>query len=228
MKNGNNFGRSDADGSELDKLIDNAKPDKLRSFLKDAVSDNEDLSVRLQTYLAPKKGKINVEANKQLVDRIVDNYTRYDSYISYRYTGDFAVEMERALSHFIEPMINAGRYDEAFDLLGYAFIQTVQTDMDDDGELSMFGDVCAEYWGEIIAKADKKQKDKYFTWFEEHIDGSLVDYMEYHLLNAMDNFFDNKEFLQKKLSFTEKKADLIRDLTGYHNEYKKSGGLCCT
>ena len=221
MKNEYYFDRSGFGESDLNDLIDNAKSAQLRSFLKDAVSDNEDLAVRLQTYLTPKNGKVNINANKQLVDRVVDKYTRHGNYISYRFTGDFIIEMEDVLCHSIDPLIKAEKYDDAFDLLGYVFIQTVLTDMDDDGELSMFGDFCAEYWGNIIAKADKTQKPKYFKWFEEHIDGSLVDYMEDYLLNAMENFFDDKEFLGKKLEFAEKKAASIADISDYHNKYEK-------
>ena len=217
------YAAEDNDEPEIDinKLIDEAKPAQLRSFLKDAVSDSEELAVRLQTYLIPKTGKVNVAANKRLVDRVIDNYTEYDRYVSYRYVGDFINEMESILCHSVEPLIDAGKYDEAFELLGYVFIKTAQTDMDDDGYLSIFGDECVGYWGDIISKASTEQNIKYFDWFEQHIDGSVVDFMEDILLNVIENFFDGKDFLKKKLEFTEKKAAHIGDISTFHNKYEK-------
>ncbi len=217
----NNGDVDDEPDIDINKLIDEAKPAQLRSFLKDAVSDSEDLAVRLQTYLTPKTGKINVAANKRLVDRIADNYTGYDSYISYYDAYNFIEEMEKILRHSVQPLIESGRYDEAFELLGYVFIKTAQTDMDDDGGLTMFGDECVGYWRDIISKASTEQNIRYFDWFEKHIDGSVVDYMEDYFINVLENFFNGKEFLKKKLEFTGKKAALISDLTNYHNEYEK-------
>lgn len=68
---------------------------------------------------------------------------------------------------------------ESFELNCYLFKAVSDVDMDDsDGGISIFGSDMLDIWKEIIGKADDMQKNKMFSWFKEHLDDYVIDYME--------------------------------------------------
>lgn len=77
---------------------------------------------------------------------------------------------------------------------------------DSDGGTGMLADRCLEIWQEIIGHCDMGLKRKMFQWYTEHLDGSVIDYMEDYIEQILFEDFMEDEFLADKLKFTEKKV----------------------
>ena len=80
-------------------------------------------------------------------------------------------------------------------------------DIDDsDGETGMLADACMEIWQDILEHSDELLRKKMFQWFLEHINESVIDYMEEYLEEILFENFKEEAFLAEKLEFTDKQV----------------------
>lgn len=92
---------------------------------------------------------------------------------------------------------------------------------DSNGELGGFGCHCCEIWKEILDKSDENLKEKIFLWLTSHLDGSVTDYMEEYLEDMLMEKFNEPEYLQKKLIYTEQKASSIPYSESWGIQYER-------
>ena len=201
-------------------LVKAAKPAQLRAFLTSVLAEDDLLLTRFQTFVMPGTGKINLAAYKRQVDAVIRKYEAH-GYITWDYVGDFFEEIGTFLEKDVRSLQKRGNADAAFELLGYIFLQTVEVELDDDGDLGMFGEDCTSLWTEIIGNAETAQKRTYLAWFLDHLDGSVIDYMEEYLEQVVMNCFPEEEFLRTKLLFTGQRASAIPADDSFHAQYER-------
>ncbi len=216
-----NQGDKPQESVDIAALVKAAKPEQLRAFLTSLLAEDDLLLTRFQTFVTPGTGKVNLAAYKRQVDAVIRKYEAH-GYITWDYVGDFFIEIGKFLEKDVRSIQECGDADTAFELLGYIFLQTVEVELDDDGDLGMFGDDCVSLWTEIIGHAEIAQKRTYLAWFLDHLDGSVIDYMEEYLEQIVMDCFPEDEFLQSKLMFTEQRAAAVPADDNFHAQYERS------
>lgn len=87
---------------------------------------------------------------------------------------------------------------EIFDVIGYAFLKWAKTDKDDSyGETHDFLGYVEGIWSKL------PETDDMLTWIISHCDGSLIDYMEWFLLDYMMNYFKDRNYQERKMAYLE-------------------------
>lgn len=112
--------------------------------------------------------------------------------------------MQEFLATDVRMMIDNEDYPSAFDLTNYIFVAIGKIDIDDSGgEIGMLSDDCFKIWLELYDLADLELKRSMFQWFIEHLDGSIIDYMEDMLETMIMEYFIEVEFIQDKLDIID-------------------------
>jgi len=100
-------------------------------------------------------------------------------YIDYSHASVFSGELCDFLYGFSTKLLEQERYLDAFELIGYVFVQLGNTDIDDDGEIMEIAGTCREIWEEITDKCSDEELQQIKQWFRKHsCDNSVIDYME--------------------------------------------------
>ncbi len=153
-----------ARGTDIEALVCDLPDDELRSFLLEALRENERLNKRFVGMFA------ELDINRlrcQLrfdIERVTFNYTRHE-FIEYRDVPSFCLDFSEVVHINIDPLIERKAYREAFDLTGVVLLclQNIQVDDPDD----FFADalsLCEDYWTGLLAQADQALKRLLFEW----------------------------------------------------------------
>ena len=88
----------------------------------------------------------------------------------------------------------------------YSFTVVGETDMDDsDGGIGMLAMHVYKLWSELLTKADPDEKRDMFQWFMDHLDGSIVDYLEEYIERIIMEQFEESEYLPPKMDLALEK-----------------------
>lgn len=213
--------RQDIDKS-IDKLVEEADEIEVRDFLKDILKKDEKLlnifKIKFQKGILPR----DIKYYKNQINSIFGSYRGYDDFIDYKNAWDFILELEEILENDIEAMLAKDQLKEAFELTNYIFIRLGDQDMDDsDGGTGEIASICLEIWEEILDKSDMELKREIFKWFIDHLDGSVIDYMEDYIEQIIFDDFKENEFTEPKLIFIDNKIDKYKkDEDSWISSYK--------
>ena len=134
-------------------------------------------------------------------------------------------EMIAEMNDSLDNLMDNRCYSSAFELAAYTFIQVSDVDMDDSGgELSWFAQECEEWWERILNEAEQSGQanvqEMMFNWFTEHLDGSIVDYMEEDVESFLKSHFNQGQFQSRKLALVDEKiAEYESKTEGWSSEY---------
>ena len=140
------------------------------------------------------------------VDDIEYNYMGRDGFIDYDDAMDFIFDLEDILNNDAQRLIDKGYHRSAFELMNHIFTVVGETDMDDsDGGIGMLAMHVYKLWSELLTKADPDEKRDMFQWFMDHLDGSIVDYLEEYIERIIMEQFEESEYLPPKMDLALEK-----------------------
>ena len=193
--------------STLDEIIKKASDKQVRDFLFNVLKDDDKLLSRFKILVD--KSQIDIKQYKKQINKTIKSFLGRDYFISYHQAGNFIMAMEEYLYEDIYMMIDAGNYLDAFELTSYLFLSVSNVEMDDsDGGLGMFANECYQVWNKILDQANEQIEAKIYQWFINHLDGSVIDYMEEYLEEILMEQFKSEKYLKDKLLYTENKVIL--------------------
>lgn len=188
----------------VEELVVGAKEEDVRSFLMSILTEDEKLLLRFHNMVNKQVTLEDVNNYIRQIDVIADRYLGRNYFISYYEAKGFISELQEIIDEDICSMIDNGNYLSAFEIINYIFVLIGDVDMDDsDGGTGMLADRIYHLWVELLSKVSPEDKDKMFNWFTEHLDGSVIDYLEEYIEQIIMEEFEEKEFAQAKLEFVE-------------------------
>ena len=113
------------------------------------------------------------------INKIFVRYIHH-SFVDYYSCRRLSGEMINLVVEATKELSFRGEYKELFDLVNKGFLKWSKTDKDDsDGETQDFTYFVNKTW-DVIYEANNSNisHKKMYEWFEKHLDGSLIDYME--------------------------------------------------
>lgn len=198
---------------EVEDIIKLANEKQIKEFLSYVLHNDEKLFVRFKTLINPEISNTEMDCYKRQIDATINEYLGREHFISYYKAYDFISDMETYLYEDVRMMLDSGCYWNAFELTCYLFIEVGEVDMDDsDGGTGMFADQCMQIWEEILDYADEETEDAIYTWFTEHLNGSIIDYMEEYIENILMERFTKEKYLKAKLEYTERKVTELKQV----------------
>lgn len=195
------------DEKSLANLVKEADEAVVRDFLTSILSSDEKLLNRFKSILKCELSSEDMKRYKKQINKIFNKHAGLHGFIDYYNAGQFATELEEFLDEEITGMVENELYQEAFELTNDIFIKLGNLDIDDsDGEIGMLADACMGIWQDILAHSGELLKKKMFRWFMEHLNGSVIDYMEEYLEETLFENFNEEAFLAEKLAFTDEQV----------------------
>lgn len=193
--------------SEAETFIEQADISDLKKFLIDILQKDQALFLKLKSSLVRNEEEFDIQLYKKQIDHTIRKYAGYDGFIDYEDAGGFMDEMLAYLDDDVQNMIAHQLYTSAFALSRCLFLRVSAVEMDDsNGELTTFGCRCREVWHQILSEADEAVEEEIYLWLIDHLDGSVIDYMEEYLEDMLMEEFQAQVYLQKKLLYTEQRA----------------------
>lgn len=209
-------------GESIGKLVEEADLIIIKDFLIDILKNDEKLLNRFKIKLQCDVSPTDMKRYKNQVNNIFRRYAGYHDFVDYKNARGFISELEEILDNDIRSMLDNNQLKEAFELTNYIFIKVGNQDMDDsDGGTGEIANICSEIWQEILCKSDIKLKRESFKWLIDHLDGSVIDYMEDYIEQIIFDNFKEEEFMEHKLIFLDNEInEYKKDKDSWLNSYK--------
>lgn len=207
---------------KIEKLVDNADVDSVRSFLKAILKQDDKWFLRFQNSLNEESDGVDLTYYALILEEIVDQFSGHDEFIDYNDASEFASELEDFLADDVTDLLNRGHYQEAFEVANQIFVLIGNVDMDDsDGEVGMLADDIYQFWQRLLREANLEMKQMMFTWFVSNLNGTIVDYLEEYIERILFEAFYEPIFVKEKVFLVKQKlaqANLIGDdwIREYH------------
>lgn len=191
---------------DIRKLVQDADINIVRNYLVSVLSENEKLLIRFRGFLSGAESEENIGHYINRVDDIEYNYMGRDGFIDYDDAMDFIFDLEDVLNNDAKRLIDKGYHRSAFELMNHIFTVVGEADMDDsDGGIGMLATHVYKLWSELLTKADPDEKWEMFQWFMDHLDGSIVDYLEEYIERIIMEQFEESEYLPPKMGLALEK-----------------------
>lgn len=204
------------------ELVDGADADMVRSYLTSVLAENEKLLVRFHSMLKEHTTEEDVQRYMAQIDHIAERYLGKEGFINYYKASGFISELEEMLNRDARRMVDRGDNIHAFRLMNYILERIGDVDMDNsDGGTGMLAYEIYLLWLELLTKVDMDEKWEMFRWFTEHLDGSIMDYLEDYIEQIIMGAFSEPEFAQPKLQFIE---SMIHKSAAEESEWSRSYG----
>ena len=197
---------SEHDTDDINDLINEASPELMKEFLIKSMTYNEDLKYKFIRFLKARRKEISISEYKEHLDYLIINYADGTDYIDYRYSFQFFNEADELLTECTDILIAEKCYYDAYDIVKYYLYKLSVTDIDDDGNFSIFYDTCMEIFKEITQSADIETKRRMFNELTDMLSTKL-NYIFEMVFDFISKGFDEKEFLLKMLEYTDKRLE---------------------
>mgnify|MGYP000088038387 FL=1 len=192
----------------IQALVEQADISIVKSYLISALAENEKMLLRFYSAVCGGEQEEDVRPYTRQVDRIVRSYLGRNGYIEYHRAGRFIMELGEILDNDVKRMMDNRHYRSAFQLMNHIFVLIGEVDMDDsDDGTGILADEIYDLWTKLLDQAGADEKRKMFQWFTEHLDGSVIDYLEEYIERILLEGFSEKEYMPQKLSFVEDMLD---------------------
>ena len=195
------------------ELVSEASEDIVRKFLIQLLNGDEKLFARFKSFSSPEVSSADMRKFKNQIDKTMQKYLGRKGFIDYYSAGAFISEIEDFLIEDVQMMLDNEFYMEAFELVNLIFISVGNVDMDDsDGGTGILVNHCYEIWQDIIDTVEIDDKRGIFSWFLNHLDGSVIDYMENYIEQILFESFHEEEFMLAKMVFINEKISMVEKL----------------
>lgn len=192
----------------IQALVEQADISIVKSYLISALAENEKMLLRFYSAVCGGEQEEDVRPYTRQVDRIVRSYLGRNGYIEYHRADRFIMELGEILDNDVKRMMDSRHYRSAFQLMNHIFVLIGEVDMDDsDGGTGMLADKIYDLWTNLLDQVSADEKQNMFRWFTEHLDGSIIDYLEEYIERILMEEFWEKEYMPQKLSFVEDMLD---------------------
>ena len=133
------------------------------------------------------------------VNQIFASNTR-GGFIDYYHCRRLGGDITDLITEATKELSSYGEYKELFDLANKAFLKWGRTDKDDSaGNTQIFVYYVEQAWNQVYEANDVRiTHTKMYDWFEKHLDGSVIDYMEDILFEYLIHHFPEPELLRRK------------------------------
>lgn len=192
-------------------LVEKMDERAIRDFLAANLERDENLLNRFRREVF---GTIPPDMNqcKIKIDEVFESHAGRNDFINYYNANSFVSELEDIIDEDVGSLLMNSKYEEAFAVTHYIFVETANQDMDDsDGGKMILGDRCLEIWREILGRCEMEVKRNLFHWFIDHLDGTVIDYMESYIEGILFEDFKEDEFLDYKRKLAERKVNIYRN-----------------
>lgn len=197
--------------NEVQITVSQAGETEVRTFLAGILQNDEKLYSRFKIYSSRGLPDAQVAAYRERMHALFGRYMENGSRIPEREAGAVAEKIREFLAEDVWMMLEAGYPAQAFTLVCDIFNGIGNVSMGDaDSEKGTLAADCVRIWKEIERRADRLQKRQMYTWFTSQLDGihaKRMDDMEEDLEQFFMEAFAEREYLEEKLAFTEKKAE---------------------
>jgi len=192
--------------NEIKALISKTDVEVVRTFLTSVLLEDEKLLLRFRSIANKTMTSVDVHNYICQVDQITDRYLGRNHFISYYEAGDFVTELLELIDEDVCLMIENGNYLSAFAVMNHIFVMMGEVDMDDsDGGTSIVAGRIYHLWEVLVDKVSATDKRKMFNWFVDHLDGSVIDYLEEYIDKIIFEEFNEREYEQPKQELMEMK-----------------------
>lgn len=189
------------------ELVKQADSKLVLTFLTGILESDERLLSRFKTALHCDISAADLNRYKDQIRSIFRSHSGRHGFIDYNDAGAFISNLDEFLNHDIRGLIDNDQLEAAFNLTCFLFVEVGRQDMDDsDGGTGTISESCSNIWQEILRKCELKMKRTMFQWFLDHFNGLVVDYMEEYMEEIFFSEFQEMEFLEQKLKFTENRT----------------------
>lgn len=148
---------------------------------------------------------------KEYRDEINSTFSRNTrrGFVDYSHCRRLGVDMANLMVDATKELAGRGEYKELFDLTNKGFLKWGKTNKDDSaGETQDFVYFVTKAWDMVYESNDARiPHAKMYNWFEGHINGSVIDYMEDPLYDYMIQHFNEPELLERKYAFLAGKIE---------------------
>ena len=197
---------SEHDSDDINDLINEASPELMKEFLIKSMTYDEDLKYKFIRFLKARRKEISISEYKEHLEYLLISYADGEDHIDYRYSFQFFNEADELLTECTDILIAEKRYYDAYDIVKYYWYKLSITDIDDDGNFSIFYDTCMEIFKEITQSADIETKRRIFNELTDMLSTKL-NYIFEMVFDFISKGFDEKEFLLKMLEYTDKRLE---------------------
>ena len=204
-------------------LVWQADENTVRRFLAAVLNSNEKLALQFEAQLKPAVSAEDIARYEKMLDRTLAQYGDRYGFIDWQEADAFCDEIAEFLSTHVSTLMDHNAYAAAFELSGYAFIKAAECEMDDSsGCLGDLSETISTIWEDLYNTCDEETRWYMFNWCENHLDGSVIDYMEENIEAFYQNCFDEPKFLARKLSFVDKELTRYDSVDKTASDYKLS------
>lgn len=143
---------------------------------------------------------------KEKTDAIFAKYTK-EGFVDYTLCRKFAGEMIRLLEKAADDLLKQGKVKDLFNFANETFLRWSNTEIYDiNGDARDFSIAIEKIWERVyIAPNADISHEEMYDWFEVHMDGSVIDFMEEYLYGYIALHFVEPEILEKKYAFLKEK-----------------------
>lgn len=183
----------------------------VRNYLEAILLNDERIWMNFKSLIQPEISEDDVEYYKGRIGTILQKYEDRNGFINYYEATGFIDEIYDILDNDIRRMIKNANDIKAFQLIEYIFEMIGTVEMDDsDGGISIIANQCCNLWIEILEQVSIEKKREMFRCFLSKLDGAMIDYMEEYIEQIIMEDFQETEFLEEKLQFTDSMAKKSR------------------
>ncbi|WP_125713604.1 SWIM zinc finger family protein [Companilactobacillus kedongensis] len=200
----------DEQDSNLEKIdvvqnsVSEASEEQVRDFLIEVLSEDKSLFDQFMTMSKDTFDVSDLQSYKSLIDAIFDEYKNEYDFVEYNDAQRFERDLVDFMNGTIDNWIDEGQLRSAFDIITYIATKLSYLEIDDSGgETVALVDYCSQFWLEILDKSDIELKRHMFDWYTQ--DGVKLEVFEDSIEEILFSDFDEKEFLQSELDWTEQK-----------------------
>ena len=186
-------------------LINTIDPSVIKSFMISVLTESEVFLNRFYNAVHKDVTEETITFCKKQVDDITARYLKNHNLISRKETSIYISELDDLLLQEIWPVLDSGHYLKSFELANHIFITIGNISMDDpDGCRKILLTDIYRLWTELLIKGKPEEKQKMFQWFISTTSDSVSEWLDPYLEKIIFENFNEKEYLQSKLSFTGK------------------------
>lgn len=196
---------------ELKDLIEGIPAEEAKQLLFELAWNDNALKNRILTQYAPVTLQQIVRLKNQ-VDEIGYKYSDRYGFVDYYQASAYMNALCVFLGDCIPVLMKKGHHMDAFEIVNCVFHEVGNRDMDDsDGTSEVIGDMCYEYWQEILEVCSEEEEKELMQWFMEHRENYVIDYMEDYIYDFLSNEFEDEELLRLKMKDLDQKIEIMKE-----------------
>ena len=207
--------------NDISKLVYEAPEDAVKEFLIGIMQEDPVMEAAFKRFWQRDVMGFDKQYYKEYIDGLIMQYADRTGFINYKCAYMFFDEVEGLLYNDAEELLNAKKYDEAFELSAYICyrMENIYADDSDGGLIQVIGH-CFDIWRNIAMVLRGEKKREFFDKIvsrSETMGDITSDIFDDFIINE----FDEKAFLPKKIEFANKRIAQFGKKTTSHAAYMR-------